>query len=591
MEPIRLRTVNWEHGMLLTPDHFLRLEHYVESLFHWGLHYTTAGYGLIGGGARLPVPDLGAVRLDPVVYLDENSDVLRISISQCRGLTPTGHLIDIDESGTLSADFTKESLAGVAEAEVCVVLDPSQRIKVDGVADEYNPQMKSERIVSGRIALQVTAAERAHALVVARIRRPETGAHFEKDPTFIPPCLILCAHSELMAGWRSIVEDVTRLSQRYAELHRAMREFLVLFTERGIDTELDRDAIQFAERMVLALDEAAYSILDRTQPPQTFFLQMRRLLRQAATFFDLAPNMQQYYETLRETGETELASLIENQRRQLDAVRSLRLADNLGLEVRSALRSLAVLEKLERALEGKYVDFRISPSLDGMNFIFDRGGRALYKLAAKPSRVQGVADELTIYFSQLRLEGRDRYRLILLGEKDAPLSRGMTISAEIRLNEGTGFRREAIILSTDVKLDEQYNFEFDFEAPDVPTITDVRVTIQAYHPIRTALLFSRHRFYAGREPEQAAHGTDPGYKASSADAPRSAAAAAFTRLDAPSSAGNGRLSSMQMAGTPPAHRQNMPDESMPFRTPQESEASSSALSEDLLPRQRRRRLE
>ena len=219
--------------------------------------------------------------------------------------------------------------------------------------------------------------------------------------------------------------------------------------------------------------------------------------------------MQQYYETLRETGETELVSLIEGQRRYLDTTRTLKLDDNLGLEVRSALQSFTALEKLERALEGKYIDFRLSPSLDGMNFIFDRGGKVLYKLAAKPSRVQGVADELTIYFSQLRLEGRDRYRLILLGERDAPFTRGTTISAEIRLNEGTGFRREAIILSADARLDEQYNFEFDFDAPDVPTITDLRVTVQAYHPIRTALLFMRHRFYASRSQEQPAQNLNP----------------------------------------------------------------------------------
>jgi hypothetical protein len=69
------------------------------------------------------------------------------------------------------------------------------------------------------------------------------------------------------------------------------------------------------------------------------------------------------------------------------------------------------------------------------------------------------------------------------------------------LNEGSGFRREAIILQAEAKLDDQYNFELDFEAQDVPTITDVRVTVQAYHAVHTALLFARHRFFAGRTLE------------------------------------------------------------------------------------------
>ena len=133
-----------------------------------------------------------------------------------------------------------------------------------------------------------------------------------------------------------------------------------------------------------------------------------------------------------------------------------------------------------------------------MNFIFDRGGKVLYRLAAKPARVQGVADELTIYFSQLRLEGRDKYRLILVGEPEASFEKGSKIAVEIRINEGSGFRRQPVILSSEVKDADHRNFEFDFDAPDVPTITDLKVGLQAHLPIRTALMFIRHRFYAGR---------------------------------------------------------------------------------------------
>jgi hypothetical protein len=501
MERIRLRSVNWEHGMLLTPEHFLRQERYFESLFHWNAAYLTRGSGLVGGGIRSNASDLGAVRHDPVIALEENVETLSISVSQCRGISPSGLIVDIDAASSISERFPRGSLAGVAEALVYVVCDAANRRKADDVADEFNPQMKTERAFSYRIALDVTAAERQDAIVIARLTTPAVGLHFEKDADYIPACVSLSAHSELTAGWRRIVDAVTVLTSGYAELHRAMREFLVLFTERGIETELDRDAIDFAERMVLALQETAYSVLDRTQPPAQFFGEIRKLLHKAATFFDLAAGMQQYYETLRETGETELVALIELQRQMLQTGRSMRLADDLGVEVRTALQALSVLAKLERALEGKYIDFRRSPSLEGMNFIFDRGGKVLYKLAAKPSRVQGIVDELSIFFSQLRLEGRDRYRLILVGNRDAPYLKGTSISAEIRLNEGSGFRREAIILTTEAKLDDQYNFEFDFEAPDVPTITDLRVTVQAFHSVRTALLFSRHRFYAGRTGE------------------------------------------------------------------------------------------
>ena len=136
-----------------------------------------------------------------------------------------------------------------------------------------------------------------------------------------------------------------------------------------------------------------------------------------------------------------------------------------------------------------------------MNFVFDRGGKVLYKLAAKPSRVQGMGDELITFFSQLRLEGRDKYRLVLVGESNAVFEKGTRIAAEIRINEGSGFQRAPLNLVSEARLAGQVNFEFDFEAPDVPTITDLKVAVQAHHPVRTALLFSRHRFYAGRAQE------------------------------------------------------------------------------------------
>jgi hypothetical protein len=139
-----------------------------------------------------------------------------------------------------------------------------------------------------------------------------------------------------------------------------------------------------------------------------------------------------------------------------------------------------------------------------MNFIFERGGKALYKLAARPSRRQATEGEFIITFAQLRLEGREKYRLVLVAEKSGSFEIGSKIAVEIRINEGTGFRRSPTIMSCEAKLPEQRNFEFDFDAPDVPVITDLRVVFPAHHAIRTALLYTRQRFYASLPQDRAA---------------------------------------------------------------------------------------
>jgi hypothetical protein len=498
VDEIKLNSVNWEHGMLLSPDHFLRQEQYIDSLVLWALRYTAFGYGLIGGGPRLPESERGSVRHDPIVVIDEDEETVGISVSQARGLTASGRIIEIQPDSPVSRRFSKDELAGVSESNVYVVCDPVQKDVAEGEPDEFNPQMRTERRRSCRIVLQLQPNEAANGISVARIRRPQYGAGYEKDSAYIPLCTSMVSFSELTAAWRRITEEVTVMAGRYTELYKAMREFLVLIQERGIETEIDREVMGFVERTVVALQNTIYEILDPVQPPARFFACLRRFFYSVATYMDLTPGVQQYYDTLKEIGETEFIAPVEQQKRVLQVSRSLQLNENLAVDVRSVMQSLHALSQLEKALEGKYINFRVSTALEGMNFIFDRGGQVLYKMAAKPSRVQGSGDELTIYFSNLRLEGREKYRLILVGEPNATFEKGDRINAEVRLNEGSGFRRSPIQLVAECQLEEQRNFECDFDAPEVPTIQDARVTLLAHHPVRTALLFVRHRFYGQR---------------------------------------------------------------------------------------------
>jgi len=503
MDEIKLSSVNWQHGMLLSPQHFVRQEEYVDALILWTLRYMSPASGLVGGGPRLPESERGAVRHDPIVVVDEDEETIGISIAQARGITPSGQIIEIQPDRPVNQRFRKDALAGVAESNVYVICDDKKE-EVDGQEDEFNPQMKTERRPAYRISLQLQPREALESISVARIRRAPYGSGYEKDSSYIPPCVSLVSFSELTAAWRKIVEAVATLADRYSDLYRAMREFLVLFEERGIENQVDTDAVAFVDRMVVALEAATYETLDPVQPPSRFFGHLRRLFHSAALYSDLNVGVKQYYETLRETGETEFVAPMEQQKRFLEMSRTSQLNENLAVEVRSALNSLQSLAQLERALEGKYIDFRVSTVLEGMNFIFDRGGKVLYKLVAKPARVQGTGEDLTIHFSNLRLEGRDKYRLILVGAQKANFEMGSRINVELRLNEGSGFRRDPLNLVSEARLSDQRNFECDFEAPDVATINDARVILQAHHPVRTALLYARHRFFGQRMQDPAA---------------------------------------------------------------------------------------
>lgn len=495
-EELRHNAVNWEFGMLVTPDHFLRQERYLESNLLWMLRYVTDSFGLIGSGPRLPESEFGAVRHDPIVTLSEDEHTLRVTVSQCRGLTATGTPVEITSDNAVYQVFDKSDLEGLREARIYILASPHSFNLIDGPIDEHNPQMQTERTRAYRLTLQPHGEEIHHAIAVSRLRCAESSLTYEKDPSFIPPCTTLIAFSELSAAWRRIVEQLTTLSSRFIELHRAMQEYIELTRERGIDVDMDRDTLEFVKRIIPGIETCLYTCLNPVQPPAQFFSSLRMFLQGAAVNLDLSPPVQQYFDALRNAGEASFVPLIEQQKQLLKTSRRRRVEDDLGTEVRFVQSSLCSLQTLEYALEGKYIDFRISPTLDTMNFVFDRGGSALYKLAAKPARLQGFGDEMTFHFAGIRLEGREKYRLILTAELNHEYAEDTCIPVEIHINEGSGARRAPLHGIAQVRFAGQKNVEFDFDAPDIATVTDLRVSVPAHYNVRTALLYVRHRFYA-----------------------------------------------------------------------------------------------
>ncbi len=496
MESINLNSVNFEHGMLLTPEHFLRQERYFDSTVLWLLRYASGVWGLIGAGPRADEGEGGSVRYDPVVTVVDEEEFVHVTVGGCRALTPSGCLIDIPPESPISQQFAKTELDGATVCGIRAVATPHEKEATDGPVDEFNPQMQTERRARFRLSLRPPGPNAGDGLVIGRIRKSRSGTGYERDSDYIPPCVNMLAHSELAAAWRRVVEEAARLLERTTGLYRAMPEFLALFRERGIETDVDAASLALVGQILSAVHVCLYEILDPLQTPQRLFGCLRRLFHFAALQIDLSPQVQGYFETLRESGETEFIAILEAQRRIAREPLVAGLANDLGVETRAALRGLADLHRLEAALEGKYMDFRLNRSLESMNFVFERGGKVLYRLAAKPSRMQATAGDMVVTFARLRLEGRERYRLILVGEHNASFEIGSRIAVEVRINEGSGFRRSPAIIATESRLADQRNFEFDFEAPDVPTITDVRVTFPAHQAIRTGLLYVRQRFYA-----------------------------------------------------------------------------------------------
>ena len=495
-DELDLRSVNWSQGMFLTPDHFLRQERYVDSLVLWLMRYSSGTHGLVGGGPRVASTELGAARFDPIVEFDDSGDSFRVTVTQCRGVTAGGVPIDVQPSRALQASFSKRDLEGALELGVYVVARPHDKEPDESVIDPVNPQMQLGRRFRYAIRLDVQADEAPISLLLTRVRRGEKGLRFERAFDFIPPCAFMSSHSALMHAFRQLNESVAVLADRYSRLHRAIIDFIATARTHGLSVDQDLETLAFIGRMVVTLDECAYQMLDPVQPPQRFFSQVQRCVRSSAVFLSLSRPTQQYFRELGEVGQAEFVALLQQEIEALEMGRKLAVNEDLGIDVQIAIRAIERLDRLEFALEGKYMDYRVSPSLESVNFMFDNtsGAPVLYKSESRPARPQAHGEELTFVFTGLQLGARESYRVVLVGDRNARFVHGDHVRAEILINRGQGYQQKPQYCESGHEIEGHRNFAIDFDAPsDVVTINDVRVSVRSSQSIRSAILYVRKR--------------------------------------------------------------------------------------------------
>ena len=497
---INLGSVNWTQGMLLTPEHFLRQERYFDSALLWAIHYALDGYGLVGSGGRVEPAERGAAKHDPVINIDDDGEAVKVSVSQCRGISPSGAIIEISPSNAIDASFPKSQIEGFRELGVYIVCEPHDKFVEDGYDDPANPQIKSTRRHRYRLKLDVTAAEAAHSLMISRLRKAEGGMRYERIPGFIPVCTTLIGHSELKRAWERLRDHTISLTERYLQLHKAIVEYIAIAAGSYIPTGADNEVLQFVGRMVIALESSIYDALDSLQSPRQFLQKLYRVVRSASIYLDLSPPTREYFRELVALGLTEFSSLLEQEQQALLTNRELTIHDNLSEDVSRIEGAFQRLRRLEEALEGKYLDYRVSTALEALPFFFDRRTEdpALFETQSRPARPQIYGDDLSFVFAPLRLDGRQNFRVVLIRENDAQFDVGQSIATIVQINQGAGQGHEPIYPKAKCELYDQRNFAVDFRLPpEIHTISDVRVTVNSAYRIRSCLLYRRRLITPG----------------------------------------------------------------------------------------------
>jgi hypothetical protein len=501
-----LRSVNWMTGMLLTPDHFLRQDGYIDESLGWVLRHCVAGAGLVGGGVRIESGRRGLAGFDPKVEVSDDGTTVRVSVLQARGITPNGELVDIAGGDAIHAEFPKGGLAGASDLLVYVVRTNEREEDPESVgSDPFNPDQAALRRARYRIVLGADADVTPHAVVVGQIRRASETLGFELDGHFVPACATILAHSALYAAWTRLQSEIKLLAGQFAELHRTVGRYVDQIERRGVDVRSDRDTLAFIERAVLALDNAAYDTLDPAMPPYRFFQQIDRAGRRIALALDLSPSTREYFQLLA-GADASYTALLEEERALLASSRDVNSREDLRRAIAGAEQTLGSIRRLVEALEGKYLDFRVNRSMDALRFLLDRGGEHFYMAVATPGHPQRDGDLLTLVFSQLNLAGRHEYRIVLFGDPNGISAWQVSdqMRVDLRVNSAAGPSRP-ISQTIVCEIPGQRNFAVNFDTPpDVAAISGVHLTVQPAHRVRGAVLYQRKLGLASDDGRMAA---------------------------------------------------------------------------------------
>jgi hypothetical protein len=479
--------------MLLTPEHFLRQDAYINDAFEWLLRHCLPGTGLVGGGVRMESGQRGLAGFDPKVEVSDDGSTVHVAVLQARGITPGGEPVEIGDRDVVRGEFPKGDLAGAHELLVYLVRTGEWEEDADSVGeDTFNPDQPALRRLRYRITLGATADVLPHALVVGMVRRASETLSFELDGHFVPSCATVLAHSAIYAAWTRLQSEIKLLAGQYAELHRTVSRWVDQIAPRGVDVRPDQDILAFIERAVLGLDHCAYETLDPAMPPHRLFQQIDRAGRRIALALDLSASTREYFQLLA-GADASYNSLLEEERDAMATSRDVSARDDLRRSIAVAEQTLASIRRLVEALEGKYLDYRVNRSVDSLRFLLDRGGEHFYMAVSTPGHPQRDGDLLTFVFSQLNLAGRHEYRVVLFGDPDG-VSRwqlGEELRVDLRVNSAAGPSRP-ISQTITCEIPGQRNFAVNFDTPaDVAAITGLRLTAQPAHRVRGAVLYQR----------------------------------------------------------------------------------------------------
>jgi len=282
MSDIKLHSVNWQDGMLISQQHLKDQEKYFEDLIRWYAHSPGDNFGLL---TKTGEGDDGLA-----MNLSVSGDRLRVEVRRCRALTPGGHFVDISEIAQ-NCIFAE---AKTPETSLPVFLSVNTHTRKEVGEPDPGETVPRLPFLAGNYDLHLDGPPSAPAgsyLQIAALTI--SGKVVTQDETYYPPCLSLSADLHLHQkanDLRNRLENLLSLSSR---------AYQAITMAGALSDESSSVQVAFKE-MMYQMALVISSLLDQfvvgrnSRHPFRMVVLFKRLFRVFTTMLNLHPGLKDY---------------------------------------------------------------------------------------------------------------------------------------------------------------------------------------------------------------------------------------------------------------------------------------------------------
>lgn len=281
--------VNWIDGMKINKNHFIAQDDAWKDALNdaISMNLSPMRYGV------LPSSLAGEETFNVKISLD-NQNTLRATVLRCHAVTQGGVRIDLpalsqsgqgETDGVPATSFQFSATAGEAAYWVVLTVNPFERVPAGSPDLSENPPRYPSALPTYKVQVVSDSqykqyADNPYALTIGKVSINGNDIRVEDD--YIPPCISLSAHPDLMALHGEVDQFLSTLEMRCAQIVQKI-------FKKSQQNDLSELVLFLCDRVILYLAQAITDLRWNmvNEPPAALFASLVNLARVMKNTIDL----------------------------------------------------------------------------------------------------------------------------------------------------------------------------------------------------------------------------------------------------------------------------------------------------------------